>query len=356
MSDISQIDRNFALSEELGRDDVTFFDVKQTPQYLFGIRYDETGFFRMPHEIAANVNDGVAQLYRHTSGGRLRFVTNSPFVAISCKMPTQSLFSHMPSTGISGFDLYVDGVFQGGFIPPCAPEWTGGYTRLQSVRRDEGKMHEILIHFPLYNPVSELYVGLQTGATIEAAPDYIHKQPVVYYGSSITQGGCVSRPGLAYPAIISRKTGSDFINLGFSGSGKGECIMAEYVASLKPSVFVLDYDHNAPTLEHLKNTHEPFFRVFREACPNTPVVMVTSPDSRWRSNWDGRREVIYETYEHAIREGDTAVSFVDGLSLFGDENFDDCTVDNCHPNDIGHARMAKVIGAAVARYLNKTED
>ena len=115
----------------------------------------------------------------------------------------------------------------------------------------ERKMRSFVINFPLYTDVCELYLGLEESAKVEAAPDYEIKVPVVYYGSSITQGGCASRPGTSYQAIISRRLNCDYVNLGFSGNAKGEPAIAEYIAGLEMSVFVYDYDHNAPNPEHL---------------------------------------------------------------------------------------------------------
>ena len=124
----------------------------------------------------------------------------------------------------------------------------------------DGKEHTFTINFPLYQGVNSLYIGLKEGSVIKEAPEYETTAPFVYYGSSITQGGCASRPGSAYQNILSRHLQWDHINLGFSGSCKGEDEMAYYIASLDMSVFVYDYDHNAPTVEHLKNTHEIFFK------------------------------------------------------------------------------------------------
>ena len=145
----------------------------------------------------------------------------------------------------------------------------------------------------------------------------------------------------------------DYINLGFSGSARGEEAICQYMASLDVSVFVVDYDHNAPSLEHLKATHYPLFKTFRDAHPGTPVVFVSKPDFRGDADSVARRAAIYETYRTAKENGDDNVYFIDGELLFAGEFRDSCTVDGCHPNDLGFFRMGMVIGEAVAKVLEK---
>ena len=129
--------------------------------------------------------------------------------------------------------------------------------------------------------------------------------------------------------------------------------MADYIASLDPAVFVLDYDHNTPSDEHLENTHFPFYERFRALRPNTPIVFVSAPDVPLHGK-RRRTEIIRETYERAVALGDQLVSFVDGTTLFGDDLREACTVDGCHPNDLGFFRMAKGIGAAVKTWLDRS--
>ena len=339
MSKIYEVDKNFNVESNLNLKDVKYYNVKENPWCLYGLLFDDM-FRRMPKQIAEKVNDGVLFLHGNTSGGRLRFVTDSPYVAIVAKMPDKVHFSHMPQTGISGFDMYVDNRFYSSFIPPV--DIKNSFSSVSSFETPAEK--NITINFPLYNNVSELYIGLKNGSSFKKARAYKQKEKIVYYGSSITQGGCVSRPGLAYPAIISNEISCDYINLGFSGSAMGETVMAEYIAGLSPDIFVLDYDHNAPTAEHLRNTHEKFFKTFRKLCPYTPVVMISAPNIKFSySAWKSRREIIKTTYNNALANGDKNVYFIDGESLWGKECWDLCTMDTIHPNDLGHFKMAQAI-------------
>lgn len=338
MSKIHEVDKNFYVESKLNLKDVEYYNVKENPWCLYGLLIDDI-FRRMPKETAEKVNNGVLSLHTNTSGGRLRFITDSPYVAIVAKMPDKVHFSHMPQSGGSGFDMYVDKRFHSAFIPPVDMEKS--FSSVNYFK--DAKERNITINFPLYNNVSDLYIGIKKGSCFKKAEDYEAKEKIVYYGSSITQGGCVSRPGLAYPAIISNELGCDYINLGFSGSARGEKIMAEYIAELNPDIFVMDYDHNAPDEEHLKNTHEKFFKVFRELCPDTPVVMISAPNIKFCLDWTARREIIKTTYNNALASGDNNVCFIDGEKLWGEEHWDLCTMDRTHPNDLGHFYMAQKI-------------
>jgi len=211
---------------------------------------------------------------------------------------------------------------------------------------------QVTINFPLYNRVDALYIGLEGSASVDQGAGYAFAKPVLYYGSSITQGGCASRPGNSYQAIISRRWNCDFINLGFSGSARGETVMADYIASLDISAFVSDYDHNAPDADHLAATHSNFIRIIRQKQPLLPIILVSKPDFDQAPPENiRRRDIIYATYMQAINAGDRHIYFVDGQSLFGSEYRDCCTVDGCHPNDAGFVRMAEVIGQAVGKVL-----
>jgi len=293
----------------------------------------------MPEDAASKVSEGVYELHNHTSGGRVRFSTDSPYVAICAVMPPRKVMSsHIPNTGVTGFDMYVGEDFVRTFIPPV--EIIDGYEGVYHFPDTQNR--EIMIHFPLYSKVKDLYIGLKKGCSFKKSAPYKAPQKIVYYGSSITQGACVSRPGIAYPSQVSIKLNCDFINLGFSGSAMGEPAMAEYIAGLNPDIFVMDYDHNAPNLEFLEKTHEKFFKTFRNIKKNVPVVFMSAPDVRFHDEeWIKRRNIVYHTYENAVNSGDSDVYFVDGKELWDDEDWRMCSVDALHPNDLGHYRMAK---------------
>lgn len=353
---IEDIDKNLKVTTSFDIDDLCFHDVRSEPFDLHGLYNPRTEdcFKRLPDDVAKATNEGVAVLYKNTAGARVRFTTDSEYVVIKAVIPGIGRLAHMPLSGSAGFDLYLneDGkdIYKGTFMPP--QDMTDGYE--SKYWFEDRRRRSVTIHFPLYSSVSRLYVGLQEDAKIEHGAKYKYGKPVLYYGSSITQGGCASRPGNCYQNIISAKFGCDHINLGFSGSAKGEDAIVDYMSGLDFSIFVSDYDHNAPNVEHLKNTHEKMFLKIRAAKPDVPVIFVSKPDfdKNPAENAD-RRDVIYKTYSNALARGDRNVYFIDGERLFMDSNRDACTVDGCHPNDAGFVRMAEVIGHQIDSILRK---
>lgn len=347
MRDITEIDKNFKSESKLDLSDVCFYDVKENLWSLYGLSYDK-GFRRMPENIACGVNESVCALHTNTAGGRIRFRTDSSYVAIRAVMPEKISHSHMANTGTSGFDISEKGDFVRTFIPPVnSGEYEGIHHFSDSRERD------ITIHFPLYNNVTHLYIGLKEGSSFKKPIPYGNPNRIVYYGSSITQGGCVSRPSMAYPAQVAIKLDCDFLNLGFSAGAKGEPVMAEYIAGLNPDIFVMDYDHNAPNPDFLEKTHEKFFKTFRKLQKNVPVVLMSAPDVRFQSEWWlQRRDIVYRTYKNALAEGDKNVYFIDGKKLWGDEDWRMCSSDRIHPNDMGHYRMAQTVFPVIRKILD----
>ncbi len=355
--DISQIDKNLATASLTDAPDCVFYDVRKAPFKIYGL-YNPTekgAFRRVPKDVAEATSRGVADLSLYTAGGRVRFSTDSEYVAIRCTLPEIVHFAHMTTTGVSGFDMYVSKgdteVFENCFIPPW--NMTDGYSSIHHF--GSRSLREITINFPLYNPVDELYIGLEPDAKIGEGKKYKYEKPVVYYGSSITQGGCASRPGNSYEAFISQRLSCDYINLGFSGSAKGENTIMDYIASLDMSVFVYDYDYNAANAEELAATHEKGFKRIREKHPELPVIFVSAPlDDNCIENDDfvHRRDIIFNTYMNAYNSGDRNVYFINGANMFDGEFSNSCTVDGCHPTDLGFLRMSDSIGRAVERALN----
>lgn len=352
---IESIDKNFEIKTNIKRDDLFFRDAETEPFCVYGVIRENDKFCRMPIHVAKTVSEGVCHISSYTAGGRIRFITDSSYIAISARMGQIGKMPHFALTGSVGFDLYTDigegQVYEGTFIPPFDIESNTGYESIIDLGTRQKRV--VTINFPLYSSVTKLFIGLQKDAILEAAPDYKYSVPIVYYGSSITQGGCASRPGNAYPAIISRVMDCDFINLGFSGNAKGEDAMTDYIKSLDMSMFVFDYDHNAPTPEYLEATHERMFRGVREKHPDLPIIMMTRPKVHLSPDEKRRVAIVERTYQNALAKGDQNVYFVKGCDLIRPEMKETATVDGVHPNDSGFVSMAYVLCSMMQKIENK---
>ena len=350
MSRISEIDKNFVVQSTNDREDTVYFKATDPRFEINGVFYEDGKFRRLPETVAKETSWGVLGLSVHTAGGRLRFKTNSKYIIIKATLCEVGKMPHFALTGSAGFDLYEKGENTQEYVRTFVPAFDITDTIDGAHDFPNDKEREITINFPLYSGVVELYIGLQKGAVIKAPTPYKNEKPVVFYGSSITQGGCASRAGTSYQGFISRRLNLDFVNLGFSGSAKAEDTIAEYIANLDMSAFVYDYDHNAPDTDHLEATHEKMFKKIREANPSLPIIIMPRPKFRRSEEEEKRFEIIKKTYQNAVDAGDKNVYLLTGkelMALAGDEG----TVDNCHPTDFGFASIAKAVGDLIEKIL-----
>lgn len=351
---IQEFDRNFEVPG-ITRQDIEWLELSDPRLRLYGL--PEGWSFplsRIPPACLPGLSGAVQRFAYQTAGMRLRFRTDSRYIAFKGALHAGCQMSHMPLSGSAGVDLYRGRppIHRHSFMPGGEREETcaGEYTWTE-----EG-MQDILMHFPLFSGLQYAAVGVAPGARVEPPTPYAVEKPIVFYGSSITHGGCASRPGNAYPSFLSRWLDADIVNLGFSGNAKGEPEMARYIAGLEMSVFVLDYDHNANDTAFLRRTHRPFYEIVRGAQPELPILLVSKPDVlKDMDTYRSRREVILDTLEYARRNGDRHIAFVDGEQLFAGTEPDACTVDGTHPNDLGFYRMARTMEPAIRGLLEAVQ-
>lgn len=341
-------DKNFIVETNIKREGLKYIDIEECDEMLLhGVQLIDGKYRRLPEDIAKSVNECVDEMHDRTAGGRVRFITNSPYIAIHAEMVSVLKMNHFAITGSVGMDLYSGTRYYGTFVPPFGVD-----TVFESVIDLDGEEREYTINLPLYSGVKRLFVGIKEGCTLKAPSPYRLDKPVVYYGSSITQGGCASRPGVAYQAILTRELHVDHINMGFSGGARGEDPIVDYVAGLEMSAFVSDYDHNAPTADHLRATHEKLYRAVRKNHPDIPILFLTRPKFHLDANEKLRLEIVKETYEKALSEGDSNVYFIPGPELLNEQVRECCLVDNTHPTDAGFVSMAYAILPTLKKMLN----
>ena len=294
---------------------------------------------------------GVAYLATQTAGVAIRFCTNASMVAIDAVMQNcNTNFNHMPFKGVFGFDVYVGTGSNRTWVTntntQMVNEGTDGSKMTCYLNLPEG-YKEVLINFPQYGGVKSVNIGLPKDAKI-AAPPKRSADPILIYGSSITQGACSGRPGTSFTNILSRMLDADLVNLGFSGSGCGEVVIQQYICnelkSKKFSVLVLDYASN-PTLAQLLAADWDFYNRIREVAPNIPIVMLTRPlYHETPATWQLEKiSVVASTYQRAVGKGDQNIFMLPSYEYFTPGMADIYTVDGSHPNDLGHLFMANKI-------------
>jgi lysophospholipase L1-like esterase len=302
---------------------------------------------RLPAKAEGVVRTEVWDLSHDSTGLRYRFVTDASALRGRWKLRREGHLAlpHMPATGVSGLDLYVRDGDRWHWVGAGRPEKPGLNEALLASGLKQEK-NEYLLYLPLYNGVESVEIGLPPGAVFEPAPDrYAGRKPILFYGTSITQGGCASRPGMAHASVLGRMLDWPIVNLGFSGNGKSEPEVAQLLSGLDPAAYVLDGLPNL-SAEEAAERIEPFVKTIRAAHPKTAIILVenvTYADSPYRQERLAKviavNSLLKKLYEQMRASDDAAVYYVPTGNLLGSDGED--TVDGTHPTDLGFLRMAQ---------------
>lgn len=301
---------------------------------------------RLPASAEGKVTKFVWNLSRHSAGMVVRFKSNASSVHVRYKVMLPALgMPHMPATGVSGVDLYAkddSGKWRWVNVSrPAAQEFSA-----MLIDNVPVQPREWMLYLPLYNGVDKLEIGVNEGATFEGiAP--AQKGMIVFYGTSITHGACASRPGMCHPAILGRRLDTPVLNLGFSGNGKMDAAVGDFLVRLDPAVYVIDCLPNMDARLVTERT-VPLVRQIRAARPDTPIVLVE--DRRNTNSWIQPTRFEHHTANHAALKrafaelkdaGLKKLFYIEGDSLLGDDG--EGATDGSHPNDLGFVRQAEVM-------------
>lgn len=326
----------------------------------FAFRHHNEPLHRLPD--SKEFPKAVSALARHTAGGRLDFISNTTRIWVKVKLKDASHMYHMPDTGSCGFDLYYGPPGESFFIGTSRfKAGTDKYESKMHLYKFDGEFHHFTLNFPLYSGIKSLKIGIDKEAKIHQPVPWTDDRPLVFYGSSITQGGCASRPGMAYPTILGRRLNRPVFNFGFSGSGQGEAVVARQLAKISaPSLFLLDYDGNA-LLEGMQKTLHDFISILRQSHPETPLIVLSSlrysreipltgnPDIQLPSlaaSADFQRREV----EQRQAAGDKNIYFIHGGTLHG-KLWHEYLVDGIHPSDQGFIRTADELEKIITKIL-----
>ncbi|EPY04250.1 hypothetical protein PAALTS15_26019 [Paenibacillus alvei TS-15] len=330
--------------------DVIWYSPLEAPFAVAGLHWlsTEGKYRRLPVSPEHKIPEGVDWLADHTAGGQIRFVTDSSKLFLRVKLSGPHDMYHMSATGQCGFDCYVEADGHLHYRSTTAG-WNPRDSEYESVLffRDEAEKRLVVLNFPLYQGVEEIMVGLKRDAIVESPPAYEDPRKVIVYGTSITQGACAMRPGMCYTNILSRRINREFINLGFSGHGKGEAELAHIIASISdPACLILDYEANSVSPERYAETLPRFVRIYREVHPEVPILILSrlafsfirfdEEDSRLNQVRKHMQMTLVESLRQA---GDRHIYFCDGEQLLPQHALE-CFVDGTHPTDLGFVQMA----------------
>lgn len=342
---IEELDSNF--KQEQTNTKLNYLKVRDTDVEIEGL-VPQT-WQRLPDAVIEEVNRAaLTELAHHTSGAVLRFQTDTSVLGLCMELLEPNfMMSHMPLTGSSGMDVFVNGSYVATFRAELGESMVRGEILLS------GEKTNIAIYLPLYNGVKEFYLRISDNACIWKPLKHKIEEPIIFYGSSITQGGCASRTSNAYSALVTRWMDARMYCLGFSGNAKGDLAIARYIAELPATCLVYDYDYNALDAAFLRETHEPFLECILSRNPKLPVLVMSRPNPEFKSEEQQtkeRREIVQETVLKFRKKG-YQVKFLDGAELFGEESRECCTVDGIHPNDLGFYRIAKRVCEEIHKFI-----
>lgn len=363
-SSIEQIDRNFKnqpLAEGL-----TWLDAFDRRIALRGMGWAEEAiqarsFRRFPDRVVGALREPVQQLSYCPASIFLAFRTNSTEVSVRIANSDSTVMNHMPLTGSAGVELYLrDGP---NWVPvaTAVPSCENNVFERRLLKELTPRYREYRLYLPLYKRLLELSLGFSPEADVQPLPMEPASKPIVFYGTSITQGGCANTAGSDFVSSVGRLLDNDTINFGFSGNGRGEAEVAELIGEIDAELFVLNYSSNTE-VEELKRTLPEFLKILRHKHPYTPIVLQgclsfnsVRLDPTVRHKNDCRRDTLIRFYLQAKDAGDAHLYFIDGQGLIP-AGLTGTFVDGVHPTSSGFAMMAERLAPQLATILFSEKD
>ncbi len=347
MSAMIVLQVSVVVSQEEAKPEIEWHDVTDwgLEGRILGEQERGRWYDRLPKSAEGHVTKNVWNLSRDSSGMMARFETDATKIFIHYRLMDKGLaMPHMPATGVSGVDLYArdeKGVWR--WVDVTKPS----SQEINTVWADKlapGK-REYAAYLPLFNGIEFLKIGVPKGASFEELKPRAEK-PIVFYGTSITHGACASRPGMVHTAILGRWLDRPVVNLGFSGNGRMDKEVGDYLTQVDAAVFVIDCLPNM-NAEAVKQKCVPLVKQLREAHPETPIVLVE--DRRNTNSWitptreahhTANHAALKEAYEQLLAEKTKSLYYIPGDSLYGDDG--DGATDGSHASDLGFMRQAEI--------------
>ena len=314
----------------------------------------ESPYDRLPISYKEKVREPVWDLSKASAGITVRFHSNSTSIGLKWTVLNDFDMPHMASTGIKGIDLYTKYNNKWRYVTTAGALVGLKTSQNKSIPSDSINEYELIknmtpefreykLFLPLYDGVTKLEIGIDNNASIKkATPNPL--KPIVFYGTSITQGGCASRPGMAHTNIISRKLDVSCINYGFSGNGRMEMPIVELISDIDASFYVIECLQNMDS-EQVSERVRPLVDIIRTKHPLTPIVLVENMmyttaflDQTIETTLIQENEALKNEFDKIIKRGIPNILYIkDNQELLLDN---DGTVDGVHLTDLGFLRYA----------------
>lgn len=305
-------------------------------------------YTRLPERFKGKVTTSVWNLSQTAIGFNARFVTDSKEIVVRWKVKPglrpSAMFTFVMFAGVDAYRRRADGTWEHACCGAVDQDTGVGELRLRWIPGEE-----CMVYLPVRARPLEFSVGVLKGSSFTAPKAHAIARPIVHYGTSIVNGGAASRPGMIFPAIMGRRLDAEVIDLGFSGAGKMELPMADLVAEIEASLYIIDCEWNM-SVELEKANYLPFVRRLKELRPDTPVLLCGSCTERTVPR---DQEVYARGVYDQLKAEDPAKwanwHFLSGVEMLPNDS--DCTLDHCHPSDWGFAQMGRVYAEAVRKIL-----
>ncbi len=301
----------------------------------------ENLYDRLPSSYKGKVRDAVWSLSKSSAGISVRFLSNSTTIRVKWELLNDAKMNHMAETGIKGIDLYFRNNGKWQYLNTARP--AGKVNDYLLISNMDPVMREYRLYLPLYDGVTELEIGIDSLSSI-LKPERTNNKPIVFYGTSITQGGCASRPGMVHTSIISRKLDVECINFGFSGNGRMEKPLAELISGIDALFYVLDGTNNM-TPEQIHENAIPLVEIIREKHPGTQIVFVEGLlndksylDQKTRDAENAKNIALKREYDEMKNREFRNIYYIEQSGGKGTDS--ESTVDGVHLTDLGFSRYA----------------
>ena len=344
------------LSGSASAQNVFYADASVFP--LYGKVSEQTNerYERLPSSLEGVIREPVWYLGRHSAGLFIRFRSNSTSIHARWESTFNNTMTHMTDTCTKGLDLYA--IVDGEWRHVCSAQPQGKKSERCIIANMDPVEREYMLYLSLYDGVKSLEIGVDEGSMLDlpAVDRPSREKPVVMYGTSILQGGCANRPGMAHTNIIGRCLDREVINLGFSGNALLDMESAELMASVEdPGLYVLDYVPNA-SAQAIDEVGEQFFRIIRDAHPEVPVVFIedvifphTIFDNKILEEVTKKNVAQKRLFKKLKKSGEKRIYYISAEGMIGDDG--EATVDAIHFTDLGSMRYVDHVLPVIKRAL-----